>query len=77
MNTVSATMHQSRHATSEHPVLAIDDKPIEQWLKSRLLDLTDEDTINGLVPAQGWLMDEDELAIAWNLLAPAQIQLAE
>ena len=77
MNKVSAAMHQSRHATSEHPVLAIDDVPIEQWLKSRLLDLTDEDTINGLVPAQGWLMDEDELTIAWNLLTPVQMHSAD
>jgi len=70
-------MHQSRHATSEHPALAIDGVPIEQWLKSRLLDLADEDTINGLVPAQGWLMDDDELAIAWNLLTPAQVNSAD
>lgn len=63
-------MHRSSRSSEGYPVLAIDGVPIAQWLKSKLPDLADEDTIGNLVPAQGWLLDDKDLEIAWELLNP-------
>ncbi|WP_374517864.1 hypothetical protein [Undibacterium squillarum] len=70
MNLISAEMHKSAYATSPHPVLAIDGTPIELWIKCIAENASYEDDTFGLVPAQGWLLDENELNSAWKLLIP-------
>ncbi|QNM94761.1 hypothetical protein [Chitinimonas koreensis] len=65
---IAARMHRSTYATTPHPVLAIDGTPLDVWLQSQ----TGEADILGLVPAQGWLVDETELALAWRRIEPGQ-----
>lgn len=71
MNTVSAIMYRSKHATAEHPVLAVDGTPIQQWITGLISDHSGHNGTNGLVPAQGWLLDDEHLTIAWKLLEAA------
>lgn len=70
MNHISARMHLSRCAHAPHPVLFIDDTPLEQWIKGIVSDADGVDSSDGLVPAQGWLADDRDLERAWNLLRP-------
>lgn len=64
MAVISALMYQSKFAASAHPVLAIDGVSFDVWLSSQLNypDLRD------LVPAQGWLLEDQDLEIAWRRL---------
>jgi hypothetical protein len=72
MNSISAKMHQSACTKLPHPVLTIDGFPIEIWIKGVISDHLGEDKTNHLVPAQGWLIHEDELRSAWKLLLPQE-----
>ncbi len=72
MNTISAIMHQSKHASSQHPVFAIDSTPLSSWIKGVIYDHLGEDDTDGLVPAQGWLIDKDHSSYAWQLLNPIE-----
>jgi hypothetical protein len=65
MANITAAMHRSEHATAEHPVLLIDGSPLDVWLNQH----TAEKDASDLVPAQGWLVDEKDLALAWRRLA--------
>jgi len=59
---ISAEMFKSRHATAPHPVFAIDGVSLDLWLSERVPG----DWISGLVPAQGWLIDDADFALAWR-----------
>src|SRR3990167_1651357 len=72
MNKISATMYQYKHTRSAHPVFTIDGTPISSWIKGIIYDHLGEDDTDGLVPAQGWLTDEDHSAYAWQLLSPLE-----
>lgn len=80
MNTISATLlyehpiegciKDANGNLKPFPILAIDNIPLNIWMhqNARIID-----NINDLVPAQGWLYDNDsELALsnAWKLLKP-------
>jgi hypothetical protein len=70
MNKIHAGMHKSRCARAPHPVLFIDGTPLEKWIKGVTFEIDGTDTSDGLVPAQGWLIDEQDLETAWRLLDP-------
>lgn len=72
MNTISARLHNSRHALKPHPVLFIDELPLEKWTKGIVYDAEGVDSTDGLVPAQGWLLDDRDVDSAWKLLAPQE-----
>jgi hypothetical protein len=61
MNTITADMHQSHCARAPHPVLFIDGTPLERWVTGVIFTRDGADSSDGLVPAQGWLLDEQEL----------------
>ncbi len=71
MNTVSAMMCKSKYVSADHPVLAIDGVPVQLWISAQMFDDPSNGGAEGLVPAQGWLLDDDHLQIAWKLLEPA------
>ena len=70
MHTISSILHKSPYAKAAHPVLAINGTPIEEWIKSGVSDEYGNDTTYRLVPAQGWLLDEEHFDIAWKLIEP-------
>lgn len=70
MNIISATMYQSKHTRAPHPVLTIDSIPLANWIKGVVYDGEGNDETNGLVPAQGWLIDDDDSNYAWRILEP-------
>jgi hypothetical protein len=56
-------MHSTAFAGGQpHPSLTIDDIPLDVWLKRCL---PDQDVLD-LVPAQLWMSDKDDLALAWR-----------
>ena len=59
---ISAEMYKSEDAQFEHPVFAIDGLSLDQWLGQRVA----ADWIFDLVPAQGWLIKDEEFALAWR-----------
>lgn len=63
-------MHQSKYARAPHPVLCIDGVPIETWIKGIIYNHLGADDSDGLVPAQGWLINDDHANQAWSLLDP-------
>lgn len=63
-------MHQSRHARKPHPILFIDECPLEKWIKGIIQESDGSDSSDGLVPAQVWLVGEQDLRTAWYLLNP-------
>lgn len=71
MNTIRAEMHQSKYTRAPHPVLAIDGIPLGSWIKGIIYNASGEDDTEGLVPAQGWLTDDEHAKYAWQLLPPA------
>jgi hypothetical protein len=70
MNTIHAVMHQSKHTRAPHPVFTIDGVPLASWVKGVIYDAAGADISDGLVPAQGWLIDDDHLRYAWQMLEP-------
>jgi hypothetical protein len=71
MNSISAAMYRSTYARAAHPVLTVDSIPLGSWIKGVIYDGAGVDTTEGLVPAQGWLTDEDHSRYAWQILKPA------
>jgi hypothetical protein len=71
MNSISATMYRSKFARAAHPVLTVDSIALGSWIKGVIYDGTGVDTTDGLVPAQGWLTDENHSRHAWQILEPA------
>lgn len=65
---IAAAMHESSHAGAAHPVLTIDGVPLDQWIGRR----ANEPEVPDLVPAQGWLTDEADLALAWRRIESSQ-----
>lgn len=65
---LSVEMHQSKWADAAHPVLAIDGVPLDIWLAQHYA----EHDIEGLVPAQSWLIDDAEMNFAWRRITPHQ-----
>jgi hypothetical protein len=63
---ISALMHQTKFANSPHPVLAIDGLSLDIWLSSKI----NQPDILNLVPAQGWLLEDQDLETAWRRLTP-------
>lgn len=63
---ISALMHHGPYASRPYPTLAIDGQPLSQWLTAATAD----EDLHGLVPAQGWLIDEADGAMAWRRLEP-------
>lgn len=71
MNTISTIISRPKFASTEQPVLAIDNVPVYKWVKSQIYDADGNDHTHTLVPAQTWLYDENESRIAWQLLEPS------
>jgi hypothetical protein len=63
---IFASTYQTKFANSAHPVLAIDGVSLNVWLSAK----TNQPDILDLVPAQGWLVEDQDLEIAWRRLAP-------
>lgn len=61
---ISATMYQNVSVQSPYPVLTVDDEPLDVWLDNQIPEhnILGGVPILGLVPAQGWLIDEEDLA---------------
>ncbi|WP_178124717.1 hypothetical protein [Pseudomonas sp. Fl4BN1] len=70
MNSINAVMHQSKYSKAPHPVFTIDGVALDQWIKGVIYTQSGEDDTEGLVPAQGWLIDDEQQKHAWQLLAP-------
>ncbi|MFJ4248135.1 MULTISPECIES: hypothetical protein [Pseudomonas] len=70
MNVISAAMYQSKHTRAPHPVFTIDSIPLGNWIKGVIYDAIGNDDTDGLVPAQGWLTDDDHSRYAWQVLEP-------
>jgi len=70
MNKITTIMHKALYATQDGPVLAIDGVPLYQWIKGAVFDRDGNDETDSLVPAQDWLLNDDEARIAWKLLHP-------
>lgn len=73
MDKISATLHKSKIAKNPHPILLINDVPLEMWITGIVFDPDGADTTNHLVPAQGWLIDDEDLNAAWELLMPSSV----
>ncbi|SEP61409.1 hypothetical protein [Pseudomonas sp. NFPP19] len=71
MNHIRAAMHQSKYTKAPHPVFTLDDVPLDSWIKGVIYDGSGADSTEGLVPAQGWLIDDEHAELAWQLLTPA------
>ena len=68
MSSIDAVMFQSQCASAPHPVFAVDGTSLEIWLHSVLR----EPWFLGLVPAQGWLIDDEEFRWAWQRLSSTE-----
>lgn len=71
MNTISAALHPSKYTKAPHPVFTLDSVALDHWIKGIIYDNAGNDATEGLVPAQGWLIDDDHLRYAWQVLEPA------
>lgn len=65
---IDAALHQSKHASTPHPTFTVDGAPLNVWLHQ----VAPEHDVLGLVPAQGWLINDDEFELAWRRLTPAE-----
>ncbi|MFC2994425.1 hypothetical protein ACFODO_03900 [Acinetobacter sichuanensis] len=66
---IHGVIHTAKGELKPFPILEIDDLPLNQWMDRLDLNiLSNELSGLSLVPAQGWLMDEHENKIAWELL---------
>ena len=61
---IAAMLYQSAYADQAHPVFTINGVVLNIWLHKQ----TQEKYVFDLAPAQGWLLDEGESALAWQLL---------
>lgn len=72
LNSISAAMYQSKSMFyNPYPTFLVDKEPLESWFSQRLskIDIQGEGyfievDIETLVPAQGWLIDDDEMETA-------------
>ncbi len=67
---VHGVIHTAKGELKPFPILVIDGLPLNQWMDRLEIILSNELSALSLVPAQGWLMDEHENKIAWELLKP-------
>jgi hypothetical protein len=81
-NSIAAAMHQSKYTKSPHPVFLVDGDTLSLWLWQQLsrFGLDHENTlthafIQDLVPAQAWLIDDDEMQTAWRRIKPGDVGL--
>jgi hypothetical protein len=63
---ISALTYQTKFASAAHPVMAIDSVSLDVWLSSKI----SQPEILNLVPAQGWLYEDEDLEIARRRLSP-------
>ncbi len=59
---ITASMYQTQYSKNPHPVLTVDGASLDVWLSKEISEVN----VLNLVPAQGWLIDEDDLALAWR-----------
>jgi hypothetical protein len=59
---ISAAMFQTQYARTPHPVLTIGGESLDIWLDR----MNPDKEVKDLVPAQGWLINDDDLALAWR-----------
>lgn len=64
---IHGVIHTAKGELKPFPILAIDDLPLNQWM-NQFMEFKDDLSILSLVPAQGWLIDEQENKAAWILL---------
>jgi len=64
MNSIKAITYKSKFANEPHLVLAIDGKPLDEFLVEKLGD----DNFIGLVPSISWLQLDDEREFSINKL---------
>ena len=79
-HSISVGMHQSTYATKPHPVFLIDGEPLNLWLSQQIstVAINYKDhffDIRDLVPAQGWLIDDDNMRTAWRRINPNGVGL--
>ena len=58
-------MFRSQVAKAPHPVFAVDGQSLEIWLN----EVYPQAEPLGLVPAQGWLINDDEFQWAWERIS--------
>ncbi len=70
---IHGVTHTAKGELKPFPILAIDGLSLNQWM-NQFLELKDGLSILSLVPAQGWLIDEQENKTAWELLKTTEDQ---
>jgi hypothetical protein len=83
LNLISAAMHQSKSMLYKpYPIFLVDGCPLDSWLSQRLSNIDIhgkghfiEIDIENLVPAQGWLIDDNEMQTAWYRITPSDVGL--
>jgi hypothetical protein len=81
-NSISASMYQRESEKAPSPIFLIDGEPCHLWLSQRLAKIEintpeyfiDVD-VKTLVTAQAWLINNDEMATAWNRITPSYVGL--
>lgn len=81
-NSISASMHQREGEKAPSPIFLIDGEPYHLWLSQKLGEIDiytpeyfiDVD-IKNLVPAQAWLINDDEMKTAWGRIYPSYVGL--
>ena len=76
-------MYQSKDMYYKpYPTFLVDLEPIGSWFSQRFskIDIQGEGyfievDIETLVPAQGWLIDDDEMETAWDRITPSYVGL--
>ena len=68
MSSIEAVMYQSQCASAPHPVFAVNGASLEVWLNGVL----QQPEFLGLVPAQGWLIDDEEFGWAWQSISSVE-----
>jgi hypothetical protein len=83
LNSISAIVYQTKSTLYKpYPSFSIDREPLDSWFSQRLskIDIHGEGhfigvDIENLVPAQGWLIDDDEMQTAWHRITPSDVGL--
>jgi len=68
VSTIEAAMFQSQHARAPHPVFSVNGQSLDVWLN----DVHPQADVLGLVPAQGWLIDDEEFKCAWERISSVE-----
>lgn len=79
-NSISAAMSKRQSIYNSYPIFLVDGESLDMWLSNKIgtvkIDIDKEHyfidvDLKCLVPAQGWLIDDDEMQTAWQRITPS------